>query len=81
MSSRVNGLPFTREQLNQVALMGPIHLPKQRSSHPLDGWTHERGGERETESEGATLTEKQMWTPESDGGICKSNKEISSVEV
>lgn len=30
LSSRVNGLPLTVVQLNQVALMGPIYLPKHR---------------------------------------------------
>lgn len=38
LSCRVNGLPFTTEQLNQVALMGPIYLPKHHLSHQRSGW-------------------------------------------
>lgn len=89
LSSRVNGLPFTIEQLNQVALMGPIYLPKHRLSHRLNGWedgqTREREGEKESERErgegGHCLTEKQMWTPESYRGVCKSNENISAEEL
>lgn len=49
VSTRVNGLPFTVEQLNQVALMGPIYLPEHSLSYRLDGWENGqmRDGERE----------------------------------
>lgn len=84
LSRRVNGLPFTIEQLNQVALMGPIYLPKQRLSHRLNRWEDGQTKDKEDENEGKredTLREKQMWTPESGGGVCKSNENISSEEL
>ncbi len=44
----------------------------------------ERKRERERERERERtlcLTEKQMWTPETDRGVCKSNESISSAEL
>lgn len=52
LSSRVNGIPFTIEQLNQVALMGPIYLPKQPLSHQLNRWEDGQTKDKKNENEG-----------------------------